>query len=116
MKSLDEHINELVEVKCSRMIKTLQFQINDLRRENQRLRSDLKIKRPNGVNGISKIDQLDKGIVENGVDHDEDEEDGESMTVIPMEAPSVLNGNGHMNGMPSLLEAGFKRELSPGND
>ena len=38
------------------------------------------------------------------------------MTVIPMEAPSVLNGNGHMNGMPSLLEAGFKRELSPGND
>jgi len=113
MKSLDEHINELVEVKCSRMMKTLQYQINDLRRENQRLHNDLKSKRtPNGIattpqqQPAPQLEKLDK--------LDEDDDMSDSMHVEPIEAPSSNGMNGHgLNGMASLLETGLKREMSP---
>ena len=73
------------------------------RRENQRLRSDLKVKRPR--DNIPTPDKLD------------DSDDlADSMTIEPIEAPSMSNGiNGHMNGMPSLLETGLKNERNSTN-
>ena len=47
---------------------------------------------------------------------DEGDDLADSMTIEPIEAPSMNNGiNGHMNGMPSLLETGLKNERNSTN-
>lgn len=83
MKSLDEHINELVEVKCSRMMKALQYQINDLRRENRKLQRRLNVnggefKESNGQDFVPKLDAIEAPIAE----------------VLSNESPQLVNGEG----------------------